>query len=102
MAAAATSNTPQLVDKLGAPSAIWNYFGFKTNEHGEAINTEAPLCKRCYKTCLAKGGNSSNLAKHLKDKLPDLHKEFREQQVITYIPMKKAAYGAKSKHFLLK
>ena len=44
----------------------------------EAINTEAPLCKRCYKTCLAKGENTSNLAKHLKDKPPDLQKEFRE------------------------
>ena len=40
MAAAATSTTPQLVDKPGAQSAIWSYFGFKTNEHGEAINTE--------------------------------------------------------------
>jgi len=78
MAAAATFTTLQLVDKPGAPSATWNYFGFKTNEHGEAVNTVAPLCKRCYKTCLAKGGNTSNLAKHLKDKHPDLHKEFRE------------------------
>ena len=40
MSAAATSTTPQLVDKPGGRSAIWNYFGFKTNEHGEAINTE--------------------------------------------------------------
>ena len=72
MAAAATSTTPQLVDKPGAGSAIWNYFGFKTNKHGEAINTEAALCKRCYKTCPAKGGNTFNLAKQLKDKHPDL------------------------------
>lgn len=90
MAAAATITTPQLVDKSGAQSAIWNYFGLKTNEDGEAINSDAPLCKRCYKTCVAKGGNTSNLAKHLKDKHPDLHKEFRERQVVTYIPMKKS------------
>ena len=30
--------------------------------------------------CLAKGGNTSNLAKHFKDKSPDLLKEFREHR----------------------
>ena len=58
MAAAATVTTPQLVDKPGARSAIWQYFGLKTNEQGEAINADAPLCKRCFKTCMAKGGNT--------------------------------------------
>ena len=81
MAAAATYNTPQLVDKPGVRRAIWNYFGFKTNEHGEAINTEASLCKWCYKTCLTTGGNTSNLAKHLKDKHPDLRKEFQKKKI---------------------
>ena len=31
MAAAATFTTPQLVEKPGAQSATWNYFGFGTN-----------------------------------------------------------------------
>ncbi len=38
--AAATVTTPQLVDKPGVRSAIWHYFGLKTNEHGEAINAD--------------------------------------------------------------
>lgn len=81
---AAAAQKPLLVEKVGARSNVWKYFGFKPNDKGEPSNPEAPQCKRCYKTCLAKGGNTSNLSKHLKDNHADLFQEFnKERQVIT-------------------
>uniref|UniRef100_A0A671SCA6 BED-type domain-containing protein n=1 Tax=Sinocyclocheilus anshuiensis TaxID=1608454 RepID=A0A671SCA6_9TELE len=59
-------------------SAIWKYFGYETNEHGKPKDTSKPICKSCYRAVLTKGANTSNLAKHLKDRHPDLYKEFRE------------------------
>lgn len=57
------------MNKPGAHRVFWNYVGFKTNEHAGAANTAA---------------NTSNFAKHFMDKHPDLRKESREPQVITY------------------
>ena len=45
----------------------------------------------------ANGVTKHDWPKQLKDKHPDLHKEVRERQVITYIPVKKATFSAKSK-----
>uniref|UniRef100_A0A671QLV8 HAT C-terminal dimerisation domain-containing protein n=1 Tax=Sinocyclocheilus anshuiensis TaxID=1608454 RepID=A0A671QLV8_9TELE len=39
-------------------------------------DTSKPICKSCYRAVLTKGANTSNLAKHLKDRHPDLYKEF--------------------------
>uniref|UniRef100_A0A672RI62 BED-type domain-containing protein n=1 Tax=Sinocyclocheilus grahami TaxID=75366 RepID=A0A672RI62_SINGR len=69
---------PALVDKEHSRSAIWKYFGYETNEHGKPKDTSKPICKSCYRAVLTKGANTSNLAKHLKDRHPDLYKEFRE------------------------
>uniref|UniRef100_A0A3B4U3F6 BED-type domain-containing protein n=1 Tax=Seriola dumerili TaxID=41447 RepID=A0A3B4U3F6_SERDU len=79
----AAAEKPVLVDKMGARSTVWKYFGFKPNDKGQPLNLEAPQCKRCYKVCLAKGGKTSNLSKHLKDNHADLFKDFsQERQVI--------------------
>ncbi|XP_066568488.1 GTPase IMAP family member 4 isoform X2 [Amia ocellicauda] len=75
MAAAA----PKLVDKEGARSEIWHFFGFQAAESGGPRHS-APLCRRCFKACTAKGGNTSNLAKHLSDKHPELFKRFKARQ----------------------
>ncbi len=39
------------------------------------------LRKRCYKSCVATGGNTSNLFKHLSLAYPDLFRELIDQQV---------------------
>uniref|UniRef100_A0A3Q3Q9S5 BED-type domain-containing protein n=1 Tax=Monopterus albus TaxID=43700 RepID=A0A3Q3Q9S5_MONAL len=69
---------PSLVDKQHSRSAIWNYFAYEANDDGKQKNTSKPLCKSCYRALPTKGANTSNLAKLLKDRHPDLYKEFRE------------------------
>uniref|UniRef100_A0A671RC50 BED-type domain-containing protein n=1 Tax=Sinocyclocheilus anshuiensis TaxID=1608454 RepID=A0A671RC50_9TELE len=76
--ASAAPPRPALVDKEHSRSAIWKYFGYETNEHGKPKDTSKPICKSCYRAVLTKGANTSNLAKHLKDRHPDLYKELRE------------------------
>ena len=49
---------------------------YEADDHGVIIKPQKPLCKRCYRGLQTKGGNTSNLAKHLKDRHPDLFKEF--------------------------
>ncbi len=76
--ASAAPLRPALVDKEHSRSAIWKYFGYEANEHGKPKDTSKPICKSCYRAVLTKGANTSNIAKHLKDRHPDLYKEFRE------------------------
>ena len=57
----ATGAGLELVNKFGGRSDIWKYFGFEPNEEGEPKNPDAPVCKKCLKTCTAKAGNTSNL-----------------------------------------
>jgi len=77
----ANSTRPQLINKEGSRSEIWHYFAYRGNEKCEATDVNAPLCKRCLKSCVETGGNTSNLAKHLSLVHPDLFKEFRDRQV---------------------
>ena len=53
------------------------YFAFEADDRGVIINPQKPLCRRCYLVLQIKGGNTSNLAKQLKDRHPDLFKEFK-------------------------
>ena len=46
-------------------SEIRHYFSYKSNGKSKGTDLNAPLCKRCFKSCVATGGNTSNLAKHL-------------------------------------
>ncbi len=73
--ASAAPPQPALVDKEHSRSAIWKYFGYEANEHGKPKDISKPICKSCYRVVLTKGANTSNIAKHLKDRL---YKEFRE------------------------
>ena len=75
--AAAAIAPPRLVDKKGTKTRVWKYFAFEADDRGVIINPQKPLCKRCYRGLQTKGGNTSNLAKHLKDRHPDLFKEFK-------------------------
>ncbi len=54
----------ELVPKKGAPSVVWNFFGFRKSDNEQ----KAILCKACRATVVAGGGNTSNLFHHLKMK----------------------------------
>uniref|UniRef100_A0A672RIU4 BED-type domain-containing protein n=1 Tax=Sinocyclocheilus grahami TaxID=75366 RepID=A0A672RIU4_SINGR len=69
-----------LVDRKGGKSHVWKYFGFATDDQGNIIDQQKPICKRCHRSFLSKGGNTSNLIKHLKDRHPDLMKEFKQAE----------------------
>lgn len=58
-------------------SQIWKYFAFEADDHSVIISVLKPICKRCYLSFQMKGGNTSNLAEHLKDRHHILLKEFK-------------------------
>ncbi len=66
---------PKLINKENSRSEIWLYFANKTDDKGERTEVTAPVCKRCYKSCVA------NLFKHLSLAHPDLFRELRDRQV---------------------
>ncbi len=59
------STRPKLINKESGRSEIWHYFAYKSDEKCEPTDLNAPVCKRCYKSCAVMGGNTSNLSKHL-------------------------------------
>nr|XP_055052516.1 E3 SUMO-protein ligase ZBED1-like [Misgurnus anguillicaudatus]XP_055062693.1 E3 SUMO-protein ligase ZBED1-like [Misgurnus anguillicaudatus] len=76
---AAAAQNP-LVEKKGGKSHVWRYFGFAADDKGNIIDPQKPVCKRCHRSFLSRGGNTSNLIKHLKDRHPDLMREFKQLQ----------------------
>ena len=69
------STTRRLVDKTGTKSRVWKYFAFKADRYGAILDSNKPTCKQCLRSFQTKGGSRSNLAKHLKDRHPDLFRE---------------------------
>lgn len=53
---------PQLMKKC----PVWRYFAFESNDWGKDLRCQETGCKLCLR------GNTSNLAKRLKDRHPDL------------------------------
>lgn len=72
---ATSSASPQLIGKKGTKSRIWKYFAFEADDHGVIVALK-PVCKRCHCAFQTEAGNTTNLVKHLKDRHPDLFKEF--------------------------
>ena len=66
-----------LVKKKNSKSIVWDYFGLKAEDDGSVLkdNEARPVCRTCYKQIMCKGGNTSNLFSHLRDKHPALYKE---------------------------
>ena len=60
---------PRLVKKKNSKSRFWKYFAFEADDQGLVIDSQKTICKRCQTAFQTKGGNTSNLAKHLKDRL---------------------------------
>ncbi len=59
-----------LVSKPQSSAPVWEHFGFKSNERGEPINVNEPVCRLCLKTVATKRGNTTNLKSHLKHNRP--------------------------------
>ena len=57
--------------------AYGSTFTFEADEQGLIVDPQNPVCKTCRHRTPRKWGNTSNLAKHLKDRHPDLYKEFK-------------------------
>ena len=77
----ATAAAPRLVDKKDARSEIWKYLSDISDSEGKPTDTTRPVCKTCFRSLQTKGANTSNLAKHLADRHPELFKEFKDRQV---------------------
>lgn len=70
----APADRPWLVNKKDRRNEIWNYFAFVTDREGKPTVTLKPVYKTCHKGVQTKGGNTSNMAKHLADRHPMLYK----------------------------
>ena len=77
----APADRPRLVNKKDGRSEIWNHFAYLADSEGKPEDTLKPVCKTCYRGVQTKGGNTSNMAKHLADRHPLLYKEFKDRQV---------------------
>ncbi|XP_071845427.1 E3 SUMO-protein ligase ZBED1-like [Apostichopus japonicus] len=80
------SSESELLPAANKKSAVWTYFGYKKGPDGKAENVERVTCKVCKVQYWAKGGNTSNLFRHLESCHP---KEF--EMVKTGAGTKKAA-----------
>ena len=63
--------------KRNTTSVVWDYFGLRANPDGSVVRGEAnyPVCRLRGKSVPAKGGNTTNLLTHLRDRHPDLYAE---------------------------
>ncbi|XP_073708964.1 E3 SUMO-protein ligase ZBED1-like [Garra rufa] len=57
-----SENVTKLVQKKGAHSTVWNFFGFKPEDDAQTVI----ICKQCFGIVAAPQGNTTNLYNHLK------------------------------------
>ena len=69
--------TVGLITKPKTSSAVWNFFGVKSNSSGNPSvgEVEKPVCKLWEKVVPAKGSNTPNLFKHLETSHPKAYSE---------------------------
>lgn len=58
-------------------SAVWEHFGYLKDAEGTVVCDGFPICKICYLNVAAKGGNTTNMFKHLKDHHKAVYDEIR-------------------------
>ncbi|KAM9773773.1 putative nuclease HARBI1 isoform 1-T1 [Syngnathus typhle] len=74
------SSTARLVGKPGRlKSRVWKYFAFETDTTGAIIDLNKPTCKTCLRGVCTKRRSTSNMAKHLRYRHPDLFREFKAE-----------------------
>ena len=72
-----TANTAELVSKPGTKAQVWEYFGLKKADDGSAIDNGNVYCRACRRKVVAKSGNTSNLAAHLRNNHPKIHAQLK-------------------------
>ena len=55
----APADHPRHVEKAEARSEIWKYFTYVADSKGKPTDTTMPVCKRCFKSEMTKGANTS-------------------------------------------
>ena len=65
-----------LVVKKNCTSAIWSYFGFRSDD---VLQTQV-LCKTCRTAVATSRGNTTNLHHHLQHNHKELHEQFKASQ----------------------
>lgn len=63
-------------------SEVWEFFGYRKDATGRLVEDRHPICKTCGRRIAAKGGNTTNLMSHLRDRHPEL---FRRMKVGDYL-----------------
>ncbi|XP_022533222.2 uncharacterized protein LOC103043043 isoform X3 [Astyanax mexicanus] len=58
-------------------SPVWEYFGYLKDTEGLVVSDGFPICKMCQKKVASKGGNTTNMFKHLKDYHRSVYDEIR-------------------------
>ena len=74
----ATAAAPRLVDKKDARSEMWKYCSYISDSEGKPTDTTRPVCETCVRSLQTQAANTSDLAKHLADRHPEL---FKDRQV---------------------
>ena len=54
-------------------SSVWEFFGYLKDEDGKVLVDGMPTCKRCKRKVPCKAANTSHMAHHLREKLPQDH-----------------------------
>ncbi len=64
-----------LTKKKNSTSVVWEHFRIKsfTANDGVKHDNNKPVCLHCHKHVAAKGGNTTNLFTHLRDKHPSIY-----------------------------
>ena len=88
-----------LVKKKNSKSIVWDYFGLKAEDDGLVLkdNEARPVCRTCYKQIMCKGGNTSNLFSHLRDKHPALYKEANQGKTAATVVASSSSGAASSR-----
>ena len=55
----APADRPRLVEEADARSEIWEYFAYVAGSKAKPTDTTKPVCKRCFKSVMTKGANTS-------------------------------------------
>ncbi|XP_063075257.1 histone H3.v1 isoform X2 [Engraulis encrasicolus] len=61
-------------------SEVWEFFGYRKDATGRLVEDRHPICKTCGRRIAAKGGNTTNLMSHLRDRHPELFRRMKCKQ----------------------
>lgn len=60
---------------MNRKSEVWAYFGFVKDANGQLVGL--PICNACRNRIKTKGGNTTNLMNHLRDRHAQLYRQLK-------------------------